>query len=223
VSVVLPVFNGELFLREAIESVLAQTWSPVELLVVDDGSTDRTAEIAQGYELSYLHQENGGVAAARNRGVDEARGELLSFVDHDDVWLPQKLERQVAALEADPAAGICSCRVEIFLEPDYELPNWAHETFLEGTHRSTQVGTLLVRRESFDEVGPFDTTYFVADDTDWFLRTRDVGVRVACVEEPLLRYRLHGTNASAHEELVRREHIQAFWSSVKRKRAVAGG
>jgi glycosyltransferase involved in cell wall biosynthesis len=219
VSVVLPVFNGELFLAEAIESVLAQTWSPVELIVVDDGSTDRSAEIARGFDLTYLHQENGGVAAARNRGAEEARGELLSFIDQDDVWLPRKLERQLAALTADPGAGICSCQFEMFVEPGDELPEWADERFLEGSHRTPQVGTLLVRSEVFEEVGPFDTSFFAANDTDWFLRTRDLGVRVAFVDEPLQRYRLHGGNASASRELIQQEHMRAFMTSVRRKKA----
>ena len=223
VSVVLPVFNGELFLSEAIESVLAQTWSPVELIVVDDGSTDRSAEIARGYPLTYLHQENSGVAAARNRGIEAAQGELVSFVDQDDVWLPDKLERQVAALRADRAAGICSCRFEMFLQPGDELPDWADVSLLQGSHRTPQVGTLLVRSELFDEVGLFDTSYVAANDTDWFLRTRDVGVRVAIVDEPLQRYRLHSGNASAQKELIQREHMRALRTSVRRKKAAAAG
>ena len=220
VSVVLPVFNGERFVREAIESVLAQSWSQVELIVVDDGSADGSAEIAKEYPLSYLHQENSGVAAARNRGGEAARGELLSFLDQDDVWLPAKLERQVAALEADAGAGICSCRFEMFLEPGDELPEWADETFLEGSHRTAQVGTLLLRSEVFDEVGPFDTSYFAANDTDWFLRTRDLGVRVVFVDEPLQRYRLHSGNASAQRERIQREHMRAYWASARRKKTV---
>jgi glycosyltransferase involved in cell wall biosynthesis len=220
VSVVLPVFNGEAFLGEAIESVLAQTWSPVELIVVDDGSTDRSGEIARAYPLSYVHQENSGVAAARNRGVEAAQGELLSFIDQDDVWLPEKLERQVAALEKDPGAGICSCRFEMFLEPGAEVPDWADAGLLAGSHRTAQVGTLLVRREVFDAVGPFDTSYFAANDTDWFLRGRDLGVGVVFVEEPLQRYRIHSGNASADMDRIQREHMRAFFTSVRRKKAV---
>jgi glycosyltransferase involved in cell wall biosynthesis len=219
VSVVIPVFNGERFLAEAIESALAQSYARMEVVVVDDGSTDRSAEIARSYPVSYLHQENGGVAAARNRGIEAARGELLSFIDQDDLWLPRKLERQVAALEADGGAGICSCRFEMFLEPGHMLPDWADETFLEGSHRTPQVGTLLVRSEVFDEVGTFDTSYAAANDTDWFLRTRDLGVRVAFVDEPLQRYRLHSGNASAQVGLIRREHMRAFSTSVRRKKA----
>jgi glycosyltransferase involved in cell wall biosynthesis len=222
VSVVLPVFNGELFLREAIESVLAQTWSPVELLVVDDGSSDRSGEIAQEYRLTYVHQENSGVAAARNRGIEATEGELISFLDQDDVWLPEKLERQVAALAADPEAGICSCRFEMFLEPGHELPDWAVEDFLEGSHRTPQVGTLLVRRQLFDQVGVFDTSYVAANDTDWFLRAREQRVRIAIVDEPLQRYRLHSGNASAERDLIQHEHMRALHTSVRRRKAVTG-
>lgn len=222
VSVILPVFNGELFVGEALESVLAQTWSPVELIVVDDGSTDRSAEIARAYPVSYVRQENRGVAAARNRGIEAAQGELLSFLDQDDVWLRQKLERQVSALTRDPGAGICSCRFEMFLEPGHEIPPWADAGLLDGSYRTAQVGTLLVRRDVFDKVGPFDTSYSAANDTDWFLRTRDLGVRVAVVEEPLQRYRIHSGNASADRDLIQREHMRAFWISARRKKAGKG-
>jgi glycosyltransferase involved in cell wall biosynthesis len=223
VSVVLPVFNGEAFLSEAIESVLAQTWSPVELIVVDDGSTDRSADIARAHPVTYVRQENAGVAAARNRGLAEAGGDLISFLDQDDVWLPEKLERQVAALEREPGARMCICRFEMFLEPGHELPSWTDAAFLEGSHRTPQVGTLLVRRELFEEVGVFDTSYAAANDTDWFLRTRELEVRLALVDEPLQRYRIHSGNASARRELIQREHMRAFWTSVRRKRAVARG
>jgi glycosyltransferase involved in cell wall biosynthesis len=223
VSVILPAFNGEAFLAEAIESVLGQTWSPVELIVVDDGSSDRSPAIARAYPVTYVRQENAGVAAARNRGLAESRGEFVSFLDQDDIWLPEKLERQVAALEREPGAARCICRFEMFLQPGQELPFWTGAAVLEGSHRTPQVGTLLVRRELFDEVGPFDTSYIAANDTDWFLRTRELGIRLAVVDESLQRYRLHGGNASGRRELIQREHMRALWTSVQRKRAVAGG
>jgi glycosyltransferase involved in cell wall biosynthesis len=219
VSVVLPVFNGQRFLAQAIESVLAQTWSPVELVVVDDGSTDGSAEIARRYPVRYVHQENAGVAAARNRGIAESGGELVSFIDQDDLWLERKLELQVEALARDPEAGICVCRFDMFVEPGVQSPDWLPAVLLEESQRGYQVGTLLVRREVLDAVGGFDTSYFAANDTDWFLRTRELGVKVAVVDEPLQRYRVHDENASFAQDVLRREHMSAFRASVRRRRA----
>jgi glycosyltransferase involved in cell wall biosynthesis len=215
VSVVMPVFNGERFLAQAIESVLAQTWSPVETIVIDDGSTDRSADIARGYPLTYLGQEHSCVAAARNRGVAGARGELVSFLDHDDVWLPRKLELQVDALARNPSAGICMCRYETFGDGSPER----------GASYSTgQLGTLLVRREVFEEIGLFDTSYPSGDDTDWYLRARDLGVEFVELDEALQRYRVHDASMSASRDPGERTRLRLrlLKASVRRKRAGQG-
>src|SRR5687768_3446883 len=114
ISVVIPAYNGEVFLEQAIQSALEQTWPRAEVVVVDDGSTDRSAEIAASYPVKLVRQENRGVAAARNRGIDEARGDLLSFLDQDDIFRPEKLERQFEALRTQPDARMSSCRTMIF-------------------------------------------------------------------------------------------------------------
>src|SRR4051812_34634741 len=100
ISIVIPVYNGEAFMEQAIESALGQTWPRTEVVVVDDGSSDQSAEIAASYPVKLVKQGNEGVAAARNRGVDEAEGDLLSFLDQDDMIRPEKLERQLEALLA---------------------------------------------------------------------------------------------------------------------------
>jgi glycosyltransferase involved in cell wall biosynthesis len=225
VSVVMPVFNGESFLAQAIESVLAQTWSPVETIVVDDGSTDRSTDIARGYPVTYVRQEHSCVAAARNRGVAGARGELVSFLDHDDVWVPRKLELQVDALARNPSAGICMCRFETFMESGADVPAWVERPGSpdRGASYSTgQLGTLLVRREVFDEVGLFDTGYPSADDTDWFLRTKDLGVEVVTLDEPLQRYRIHNASISASRDPGERQRLRfrLLQASIRRKRAL---
>jgi glycosyltransferase involved in cell wall biosynthesis len=216
VSVVMPVFNGERFLAQAIESVLAQSWSPVETIVVDDGSTDRSADIARGYPLTYVRQEHSCVAAARNRGVAGAQGELVSFLDHDDVWLPRKLELQVDALARNPSAGICMCRFETFTELGADDHGASYST--------GQLGTLLVRREVFDEVGLFDTSYPSGDDTDWFLRAKDLGVEFVTLDEPLQRYRIHDASLSASRDPRerRRLRLRFLQASIRRKRARQG-
>ena len=110
VSCIVPVFNGERYLAEALDSILAQTYRPVDLIVVDDGSTDGTAQVAAGYgeRITYLYQENSGPAAARNKGIDAAQGEFVAFLDADDVWHEEKLARQMVRFDARRELGVCS-------------------------------------------------------------------------------------------------------------------
>src|SRR3954469_7166587 len=153
ISVVIPVYNGEAFLDQAIESALAQTWPRTEVVVVDDGSTDRSAEIAGSYPVELVRQENRGVGAARNRGVDAANGELLSFLDQDDMLRPEKLERQLEALLAEPEAGMSSCQMRVFLEPGCPVPDWIDPDLLGRDLHTLQVGTILVWHSTFDQIG----------------------------------------------------------------------
>jgi glycosyltransferase involved in cell wall biosynthesis len=222
ISVAMPVYNGQAYLSQAIESVLAQTWPRVELVVVDDGSSDRSPEIAASYPLTYVRQENRGVAAARNRAVEVSQGELLAFLDQDDLFLPHKLERQLAALRAEPEAGVCACKMRLFLEPGLPRPRWIHPDLLDSEHHSLQLCTLLVWREVFERVGPFDESFQWAGDADWLLRAREAGVPIAMLGESLIDYRVHDHNESRHEDGIKREALRMFRQSVQRRRAAAG-
>jgi glycosyltransferase involved in cell wall biosynthesis len=222
VSVVLPIWNGERYLAEAIESVLGQSHPSVELVIVDDGSTDGGPELAASYpEVKLIRQENRGVAAARNRGVSESTGDLLAFIDQDDVYAPEKLELQVAELERRPDAGVCVCVMEFVLEPGCELPEWVNPKLLGLEVPSWQLGCLLIRREAFDRVGPFDTSYRWCSDADWFVRMRDGGVRDTVIDDVLMRYRIHESNDSGTTNGMWSEQLRVFRSSVHRKRRAA--
>ena len=218
ISVVIPVFNGERFLAQTIESVRGQTWPRVELIVVDDSSTDGSAAIARSYPLRYLCQEHAGVAAARNRGLAAARGELISFLDHDDLWLPQKLERQVQCLLDNPKAEMCACEMEVFLQPGFDQA-WLNLGWMDGSHLATQLGLLLVLRAVFGRVGGFDASYRSNSDMDWVLRARDRGVPIAFLREPLQLYRVHGENYSAGVTGRQRDTARALQASIARKRS----
>jgi glycosyltransferase involved in cell wall biosynthesis len=223
ISVVIPVYNGEAFLDQAIESALEQTWPRTEVVVVDDGSTDRSAEIAGSYPVELVRQENGGVAAARNRGVDAAKGDLLSFLDQDDMLRPEKLERQLEALVAQPEAGMSSCQMRIFLEPGCPVPDWIDPDLLGSEVHSLHVGTILVWRRTFEQVGRFDDSYRWGNDTDWFMRTREAAVPIAKVSEPLMLYRVHEGNESLRVGTpVTSDTLSAVHASVRRRRARAG-
>jgi glycosyltransferase involved in cell wall biosynthesis len=199
VSVVIPAFNGADYIGETIESILAQTYRPLEVLVVDDGSTDRTAEIVQrfGDPVRYFRQENAGTAAARNRAVAESRGEFIALLDQDDLWVPHKLERQIPRFAEDPRIGLVFAGIEFFDTHSGKITS----TYFPGAeltlcdllaHAVLPVQTMLFRRSALEKIGPFDTTLGGTD--DW-----DIGIRMAAefrivgVDETLGRVRLHET------------------------------
>jgi glycosyltransferase involved in cell wall biosynthesis len=200
VSCVIPVHNGARFIAEAIESVLAQTLPVFEIIVVDDGSTDETLRALEPYGPRVKvvsHREPLGPAAARNRGSAEATGDFVTFLDHDDLWDPHKLELQHALFETDPTVDYCVAMVQNFW-----MPEVAHEAERFETHmRSGPIPgyvapTLMVRKSFLDRVGGFNEEIAHADDADWFLRARAAGGREVLLDEVLLRRRLHLTNRS---------------------------
>ncbi len=219
VSVVIPTYNGAHFLAETVESVLAQTYPNLEVLVVDDGSTDATPAIAASYgpRVRYVRQANAGTAAARNRGVAEAYGEYVALLDHDDLWLPHKLERQLPAFAADPSVGVAFAGIEFFRTETGEVT----AQYFPGTelgphdllaHRVLPIQTVVFRRSALDAVGPFDVRLRGTDDWDMGIRL-SARFRIVGVPETLARVRLHpdqqGGNALAmyqQARLVLRKH-----------------
>lgn len=199
VSVVIPAYNGADYIGETIASILAQDWRPLEVLVVDDGSTDRTAEIARsfGEPVRCLRQENAGTAAARNRAVAESRGEFIALLDQDDLWMPHKLARQIPRFAEDPRIGLVFAGIEFFDTHTGRITSTyfpGHELGLRDllAHVVLPVQTIVFRRSALEKIGPFDTTLGGTD--DW-----DIGIRMAAefrmvgVNETLGRVRLHET------------------------------
>jgi glycosyltransferase involved in cell wall biosynthesis len=219
VSVVIPVHDGERFLAEAIDSVLAQGYPRREVIVVDDGSTDGSAPIARARPVRYRRQPNRGVAAARNAGLAVAEGELIAFLDQDDMWLPGKLEAQVDFLLAHPAVDAVISPLEVALEPGASPLAWYQPDAGMDVQLGVQLGALLVWRASLERVGGFDTRYELASDTDWLLRARDAGLLVENGLEVCMRYRMHERNSSRREDLLSAEVRAAYRASVARKRA----
>jgi glycosyltransferase involved in cell wall biosynthesis len=191
-------------------------------VVVDDGSTDRSAEIAGSYPLRLVRQENRGVAAARNRGVDETTGDLVSFLDQDDLFRPEKVERQFEALQAQPETGMSSCRMRVFLEPGYPVPEWIDPDLIDREIHSPQLGTMLIWRRTFELVGRFDESYTWGNDTDWFMRSREAQVPIARVDETLMIYRVHDQNESLRAGLAGlRDTLTVVHASVRRRQGRA--
>jgi glycosyltransferase involved in cell wall biosynthesis len=218
VSTVIPVHNGEAYLAEAIGSTLSQTHPPIEVLVVDDGSTDATPSVARefGDDVRYVRQDQSGVSAARNHGVQLARGELVAFLDHDDAWLPPKLERQVAAIESERATmAICALNVVdgrgtvTHTTRLKEGDLLANMLIFDGRETISCSSTGVCRREEFLRAGGFDVNLGMSADWDLLVRML-LGGKVVYVDEPLTLYRVHGTNMSRNIGAMERDLRWAF-------------
>jgi glycosyltransferase involved in cell wall biosynthesis len=217
VSVIIPVYNGERYLSRAIESVIAQEYRPIEIIVVDDGSTDQSARVIRRYqECIYLFQQNQGHASARNLGALKAQGELIAFLDADDVWLPSKLLFQVRYLIEHPDIGYVITHMRPMLEDGVNWPSSLNRAYYTKNPPCYLPSALLVRREVFLGVGLFDTRYRHASDSDWFLRAKDAGVKMAILPEVLVEKHIHSSNLS-HETSVTFETMMAVRASIWRK------
>jgi len=219
VSVILPVYNGESFLAEAIQSVLNQTHRAIQLIVVDDGSTDRSGDIARAFtEVEYHRKENGGVARARNLGMTLARGEFIAFLDADDRWLPEKLSAQIAWLEAHRENGVVFAHQRFFVTDGTEPPEWLKESELAADHVAYVPGTILIRREVYECVGDFVTHLHHEDDTEWFIRAKDMGYGMSVMPTTVLLRRIHGSNLSMQSKPNSRLLFQFVKDSIQRQR-----
>ncbi len=204
VSVVIPAYNAERTIHDTIESVLAQTYREIEVIVVDDGSTDDTAREVAAFadRTRYVHQTNAGAAAARNSGIAIARGDYLALLDADDLWLPEKLERQLAFLAVHPEVGAVQCgarfvdralrTLEIRRCRHVADPLWE---VLHFRNLPAFLSALLMRRSCLERVGPFDTSLVILEEWDMAIKTaRSCGL--AGLPEPLVLYRVHRANRS---------------------------
>lgn len=223
VSIILCVRNGEDYLRESIESVLGQSYTSWELIVIDGGSEDESAAIARSYPgVRCIPQTGTGIPNAYNQGVATANGDLLAWISHDDIWLPEKLIQQVAAMQDNPAAAYCNCHVQHFLQPGSEIPLGFRPELLESHQPAFIMETLLARRSAFEQVGLFDESYVVAEDVDWFSRARAIDLPYIMLPSTLVRKRVHGSNASLttpdHDKLM----MRLVKASLERKKRPPG-
>ncbi len=217
VSVIVPAYNAARYIANAIDSVLAQTTPARELIVVDDGSTDATREIVSQYgsRVRYIFQENRGVSAARNLGIESSVSSRVAFLDADDAWLPEKLEKQTAALRESGlrASYTAHLIVDDALEPLFENRGLRRESALEDLLSIGNVigspSSVMCDRSLFDEIGGFDPSFSLC--ADWELWVR-VATRTdfANVDEPLVKYRLHGDNMSRDVPLLEADSVRTL-------------
>jgi glycosyltransferase involved in cell wall biosynthesis len=224
VSVVIPAFNAERFVAEAVDSVLAQTYSPVECIVVDDGSSDSTAEVVRGYgpAVRLIQHENQGVAATRNLGAAQADGKLIAFLDADDLWEPTLLDRQLPRLQ-DIGAVAVTCAMRVVDRQMCTLRTIRAEPFPTRQSMLLQEGPvagpvhgMIIRRAVFDAIGGFDDELSTSADWDFLFRLLAHGV-IAYVDEPLFIYRPQPNSMSLDIELMERDMLLAYNKAFERE------
>jgi len=222
VSGVVPVHNGERFLGEALESMLSQSVPLLEILVIDDGSTDGTAEVAGSFgdRVRYVRQDNAGPPIARNTGITMTRGALIAFLDADDIWHREKVASQVDRFEAHPELDYCVTAIQNF---------WMEEVSGEGERFASHprgkpmpgyvTQTLMARRRAFDTVGMFNTSLKHVDAAEWFLRARGCGAIEDYLPEVLTYRRMHRRNRSREKATTSLdESLQLVWMAMRKAR-----
>ena len=219
VSIIIPVYNAEAYLAEAIESVLRQTYRPIELIVVDDGSTDSSAEVAKRFDkVRFCFQPQSGAAAARNQGSSLAQGKFLAFLDADDLWSAHKLSRQMAAFDNNPALDILFGQVKPFHSPELDeetkkrLPIPAN--IMPGYHP----GTMLIRRDAFFRVGQFETQWRVGEFIDWYAKAMELGLKSQMLPEVVMKRRLHTTSLGTRERKSQIDYLRILKAALDRRR-----
>jgi glycosyltransferase involved in cell wall biosynthesis len=215
ISVVIPVYNGAAYLAEAVESVRRQTCPPSRIILVDDGSTDETPQVAfacgdeRGTPVEYVRRNNAGPSAAMNYGAALVKSGLIAFHSADDIWLPNKIALQLSALE-DGADLVFGC-MQHFISPELDVATAETLQCPPGPMPAYSAGTLLTRLETFCAVGLFNESFRIGEFLDWYSRATDRGMRSTMLPQVVSMRRLHGRNHS----LTRKTHPQGYADVLK--------
>ena len=223
VSVIIPVYNYERYLGEAIECVLNQTHKNVEIIVVDDESTDKSADVAKSFAdkgVRYFRQAHAGIGPARNTGVEQAHGEFLAFLDADDRWPDEKLELQLRAFENDPALEmVFGQALQLQNGPAWEAGVKNKNLIVEGVVPGMVAGTMLIKREAFLRVGNFPGGIKVGEFIDWYARAVELQVRSLVLPDLFLWRRIHDSNQGVRERQSVSDYARVLKAKLDRKRA----
>lgn len=221
VSVIIPVYNGADFLNQAVNHVLEQNYQPLEIIIIDDGSTDNTAEIANQLKdkICYFHQNNNGPASARNLGLKKAKGNVIAFLDVDDLWSANKLELQVNYLANHPEIDIVQGMIVKQVIETNRL-NINDFSILETSlpYHYINLGSATYRKSVFQEVGLFDESMRFAEDVDWFIRAWEQRINKSVIDDVTLYYRIHEDNMTKGKSLIELGFIRVHKKHLNRLR-----
>lgn len=212
VSIIIPTFNRSALLKQALISCMEQTYQDFEVIIIDDGSTDDTKQMVEGLnskKITYIYQENCGRSRARNKALTLAKGKYITFLDSDDLYLPNKLEVEVKALEENPSFGaVCSAALNVDINGKlhpyvYQVPpsGWIYKDIALYIPYTICLPTVMAHRKVFDKVGLFDTQQNRFEDTDMWRRIAK-NYKFFTISEPLCKIRYHEGNEMEHPELV---------------------
>jgi glycosyltransferase involved in cell wall biosynthesis len=221
ISVLVPCYDAARYLPAALDSAFAQGVPLREVIVVDDGSTDEIGSVvaAYGERVRYHRQPHAGIGPARNRALELSSGEMIAFLDADDVWPPGSLAARLAALEADESLEYVYGEVEQFVSP--ELPEeWArrHGAAVLSASPARLMGAMLVRRRAFSTVGCFSQALRIGETVDWVARGDNLGVRSQRLSQLVLRRRLHTTNTGLTQQGSRSDYLAVARAALARRR-----
>jgi len=218
VTVIIPVYNGERFITDAVDNILSQDYNPIEIIIVDDGSTDRTEEIVNQIpvDIRYFKQENDGPASARNRGIRDASGDFIVFLDVDDLWPVNNLNLLVDEMRNDPDTEVIRGYAQLLeynaVTGKYDFVGNPKESFPD------YIGAAIYHKSAFRKVGLFDTTLKFGEDKDWFNRANELHLNIKRLEDITLLVRRHGKNMTHGKNLVELNTLKVFKKFIDRKR-----
>lgn len=212
ISVIVPVYNGGKYLTAALESIMAQDYKRLDIIVIDDGSTDKSAQIAKSYHLNYSYQTHSGLGAALNHGIKLAKGGYFSFLDADDLWVRTKLSRQMSSFKKDPTLDMVFGHVSEFKDTDGKISKVRSLT-----RGSLMKGTMLIRREAFFHVGLFETKWHLGDFIDWYLRAHELQLKSLTLPSTLYKRRIHKNNMGIRERGKRKDYLHVLKESLDRR------
>lgn len=223
ITAAIPVHDGEAHLAAAIESVLAQTRPCAQVVVVDNGSSDRSAEIARGFgpPVEVVAEPRAGIGFARNAAVDAARGDFIAFLDADDLWAPEKTELQLAAFAARPGLGLVFGHVRQFASPELGEAERAAIRLPAEPQPGAHLGAMLATRSAIEAVGPWPTDISLSDGLTFLLRARELGLEQAILPDVVMLRRVHGANRSIQNREERIEFARLLKGSLDRRRGAA--
>lgn len=226
-TVVIPVYNNATYLTESVESVRRQTRQPRCIILVDDGSTDATPDVAaalrdngEGPPLDYVRQENRGPAAAMNRGATLVESSLIAFQSADDIWVPQKIEWQLKAL--DDGADLVFGHMQNFVSPELDAATAASLQCPPEPMAGHNAGTMLTRLDTFRAVGPINESFRIGEFIDWYGRAIDLELKAVVVPRVVAMRRLHGRNHSLTRKTEAIGYAHVLKAMLDRRRARSG-
>jgi glycosyltransferase involved in cell wall biosynthesis len=211
VTCIIPAFNGERYIESAIESVLNQTFKNIEIIIIDDGSTDNTPNLIEKFngKIRYIRQSNSGSAVARNLGISKASGDFIGFLDSDDMWDKNKILFQLECFENNPGIEACLCNIKILNEKEKGILDDQYVIVTPYT-----VCSILIKTETVKKVGYFNVNLKFGEDTDWFMRIRKLDIPVKILKDTLVYARLHKDNLTNSFNVRSRDEI---FSKIKNK------